>query len=216
MIAKNNRGGWNRNLAIGQKRAFSLEEVIQLEQLLLAEENWHDLALLSFGLDTMFRAGDLLATKMEQITYPNGNVRTLIPRVQQKTQHAVFPVLTGQARHYVQIWLEVGSKQSHHFVFTRNKATDAGPISRSHYADVIKGWAEMLGLDPSDYSTHSIRRSKPTHMFWRGVDVPIISKLLGHKSTAVTLDYLSITQQKAEKAALAHSMLAGASQRKRR
>jgi site-specific recombinase XerD len=52
-------------------------------------------------------------------------------------------------------------------------------------------------------------------MYWNGVDIALISKLLGHKSIAATLDYLSITQKRAEKAALDHPMLAGLPRKKR-
>lgn len=209
MIAKRTKGGWNKDLAVGQKRAFSLAECMMLEEILLSEENWHDLALFSFGLDTMFRASDLLASLAEQVTYPNMQVRRLIPRKQIKTKQTVFPVLTIQSQFYLQKWLAVSGKERPHYLFTRNKAIDAEPISRAHFAEIIKGWAVKLGLNPQAYSTHSIRRSKASHMYWNGVDIALISKLLGHKSIASTLDYLSITQQRAEKAALEHPMLRG-------
>jgi hypothetical protein len=54
------RNAWNKGQIVGQKRAFSLEEIGLIESFLQETENWHDLALLSFGLDTMFRASDLL------------------------------------------------------------------------------------------------------------------------------------------------------------
>ena len=80
---------WNAGVIVGQKRAFTLDEIAVIETKLLAEENWHDLALLSFGLDTMFRASDLLATQVWQVKYPNGPIRSLIARRQQKTRHIV-------------------------------------------------------------------------------------------------------------------------------
>ncbi len=56
------RTAWNKGLVVGPRRAFTLEEISRIEAGLLQAGNWHDLALLSFGLDTAFRASDLLAT----------------------------------------------------------------------------------------------------------------------------------------------------------
>ncbi|PCH75119.1 MAG: hypothetical protein COC12_01860 [Rhodobacteraceae bacterium] len=200
---------WNRGLAVGQKRAFTLAEMAQVETHLLAKQNWHDLALLAFGLDTMFRASDLLATQVWQVQTRQGSIRSLIARRQQKTGQTVFPALTPPTQHYLAQWLTVAEKQPADYLFTRHKAPNSKPISRSHYADLVKGWAEYLGHDGAEFSSHSIRRSKPSHMYWQGEDIALISRLLGHKSIASTVLYLGITQHQAEQAALRHPMLRG-------
>jgi len=203
------QSAWNKSMVVGQKRGFSVEEIARIEVFLLETENWHDLALLSFGLDTMFRASDLLATQVWQVKYFNGPIRTLIARRQQKTRHVVNPVLTPPTRAYLSRWLEMRGKSPEDFVFTRSKPNDAKPISRSHYADIVKSWAKSLGHDPQEFSSHSIRRTKPSHMYWAGEDIALISRLLGHKSIASTIEYLGITQQKAEAAALRHVLMQG-------
>jgi integrase len=200
---------WNRGQIVGQKRAFTPDDLALIEQHLLAQNNWHDLALLSFGLDTMFRASDLLMTQVRQVCYPQGPVRTMIARRQQKTQNIVNPVLTPTTRHYLQCWLEISHKQPQDYVFTRHKPHGSAPITRAHYADLIKTWASWLGHESAEFSSHSVRRSKPAHMYWAGEDIALISRLLGHQSIANTIEYLGITQHKAEVAALRHSLLRG-------
>ena len=200
---------WNKGLVAGQKLAFTIDEIAQIEVSLLAREHWHDLALLSFGLDTMFRSSDLLATQVWQVTYQNGTIRSLIARRQRKTRHIVHPVLTKPTKIYLKRWLEVSGKQPEDFVFTRTKAQNGAPIGRWRYAELVKNWAEWLDHDPNDYSSHSIRRSKPVHMYWQGEDIALISRLLGHKSISSTIEYLGITQAKAETAALRHPMMQG-------
>jgi integrase len=178
---------WNRGLAVGQKRAFTLAEIAQIETYLLIKQNWHDLALLAFGLDTMFRASDLFATQVWQVQTRQGTIRSLIARRRQKTGHAVFPALTQPTQHYLAKWLTTSKKQPEDYLFTRLKSASAKPISRSHYADLVKGWAEFLGHDGAEFSSHSIRRSKPSHMYWAVEDFALISRLLGHKSIASTV-----------------------------
>ncbi len=80
--ASSKKRAWNCGQIVGQKRAFTMDELAEIERRLLAQKNWHDLALLSFGLDTMFRAGDLLTTKVWQVCYQQGSVRTMITRRQ--------------------------------------------------------------------------------------------------------------------------------------
>lgn len=211
-MAKNKKEGqkaWNSGLVVGQKTAFTLDEIYQIETYLQSINNWHDLALLSLGLDTMLRAGDLLDLQVWQVAYPNGKIRPTVSTRQQKTKRSVFPVLTRAAQNYVAYWLKVSRKAPENFIFTRTKPINEPPITRSHYADIIKAWAEMLGLEPGEYSTHSIRRTKPVHMYENGEDIALISKLLGHKSIAVTIEYLGITQRKAEAASLRHPMMRG-------
>jgi integrase len=201
---------WNRGLIVVQKRAFSVEDLAEIEARLVEQGNMHDLALLSFGLDTMLRSSDLLATKVWQIKYANGPIRTLIARRQRKTRHIVNPVLTPPTRRYLTAWLEQSGKDPQDFVFSRTKPKDAAPITRAHYADIVKTWASWLGYDSQEFSSHSIRRSKPAHMYWVGEDIALISRLLGHQSIANTIEYLGITQHKAEAAALRHPMMLGA------
>ena len=132
---------WNRGLIVGQKRAFSVEDLAAIEARLIEQCNLHDLALLSFGLDTMLRSSDLLATKVWQIKYTNGPIRTLIARRQRKTRHIVNPVLTPPARRYLMAWLEQSGKDPQDFVFTRTKPKNAKPITRA-----LCGHRESVGV----------------------------------------------------------------------
>lgn len=203
------RKSWNSGIVVGQKSAFTLAETEAIEAYLLTQENWHDLALLALGTDSMLRAGDLLELQVWRVVYPNGRVRSTVAAKQQKTKRSVFPALTPKTREYLAYFVLVSGKLPDDFLFTRTKDPHTAPITRAHYADIIKGWADILGLEPSEYSTHSIRRTKPAHMYAEGEDIALISKLLGHKSIAVTIEYLGITQKKAEEASLRHPMVKG-------
>ncbi len=200
---------WNSDLVVGQKEPFKIRNAKLIEAFLLGEENWHDLALLTVGLDSLLRGGDLLALTVSRVTYPSGRIRSTIPIKQKKTKNPVHPAITEETKQYLAYWIMISGKSPDNFLFTRTKSKDASPITRAYYAKIIKKWAEMLGLEPSEYSTHSMRRSKAVQMHEGGEDIAIISKLLGHKSIAVTVEYLGITQKKAEAASLRHQMIKG-------
>jgi len=63
-----------------------------------------------------------------------------------------------------------------------------------------------IGLSPEFYSAHSLRRTKATFLYERGVTVEIIGRLLGHKSPASTIRYLGIDEAQAQNAALMHDI----------
>lgn len=204
---RRNGAGWNRERAVGPKTAFLADGLSVLGRHFSAQRNWHDLCLLAVGVDSMLRAGDLLSLRVSDVCYRDGTIKTVLRHQQQKTRRGVYPVLTEPTRQTIERWIKVSGKQQSDYLFTRSKTRGAKPISRAWYAQLVKSWAEFLGLPPEDYSTHSIRRTKPTHMYWAGERIEVISKLLGHKSIAVTIEYLGVTQQKAEQASLRHVML---------
>ena len=207
----NSKTSWNSNRAVGPKTEFTRPQTRTTELYLLRDRNWHDLALMSFGLDSMLRASDLLSITVADVAYPSQQIRSEVRTRQQKTDRNVYPVLTEATKTYLAHWIQVSGKQPEHFLFTRGKAVDAAPISRGHYASLVKSWADWLGLPVEEYSTHSLRRSKPVWMYEHGETIGVISKLLGHKSTEVTLRYLGIDQKKAAAAALRHPMMKGPS-----
>lgn len=214
MTKRRNGAGWNADLANGQKTAFTLPETKQLSDWFARQERWHDLALLSVALDSFLRAEDLLSLRVRDVNYSDGSLRQSIGWKQRKTKRAVHPELTAETQANLRIWVEASGKQPQHFLFTRSKPRDAKPITRPHFAKLIKQWAVWLGQPPDDYSTHSLRRSKPVHLFWQAdADgqsermLVLLSKLLGHKSVDVTTDYLGITQQRAAQWTWAHPMV---------
>jgi site-specific recombinase XerC len=54
------------------------------------------------------------------------------------------------------------------------------------------GWVEELGLDPADYSTHSMRRTKATLIFRSTKKLRAVRLLLGHAKLESTVRYLGI------------------------
>lgn len=194
---------------MGQKRPLALNDIRKLEAFLRQQERWHDLALLGVALDTMLRATDLLALRVEDVQTATGVIKPRLMQAQRKTGHVVQPVLTPTTRQYLATWVNHSGKHPGHYLFTRTKPMDAAPISRPHYAALVKSWAEWLGYDPAEFSTHSLRRSKAAHMYWAGEDIALVSRLLGHKSLTHTVEYLGINQHQAEQAALRYVFLTG-------
>ncbi|WP_266171344.1 tyrosine-type recombinase/integrase [Dyella subtropica] len=57
---------------------------------------------------------------------------------------------------------------------------------------MVKRWAASVGLQPADYGTHSMRRTKPTLIYRRTHNLRAVQLLLGHTKLESTVRYLAI------------------------
>ncbi|WP_444996425.1 tyrosine-type recombinase/integrase [Aliikangiella sp. IMCC44359] len=73
-----------------------------------------------------------------------------------------------------------------------NKGKLIGHITTRQYARIVKDWVEEIGLDPFDYGTHSMRRTKATLIYRRTKNLRAIQLLLGHTKLESTDRYLGI------------------------
>ena len=65
-------------------------------------------------------------------------------------------------------------------------------ISTRQYARQVKSWVADVGLDPSVYGTHSLRRTKATLIYRRTRNLRAVKLLLGHTKLESTVRYLGI------------------------
>jgi integrase len=56
----------------------------------------------------------------------------------------------------------------------------------------VSRWLAGIGLDPSFYGTHSLRRTKATLIYRRTGNLRAVQLLLGHRKIESTVRYLGI------------------------
>ena len=56
----------------------------------------------------------------------------------------------------------------------------------------MKDWIESIGLDPSLYDTHSLRRTKAVLIYRKTGNLRAVQLLLGHSKIESTVRYLGI------------------------
>jgi site-specific recombinase XerD len=71
------------------------------------------------------------------------------------------------------------------------------PLSHSQYTRLVKKWATYARLDPRDYSTHRLRRTKSSVVYEKTRNLAACRELLGHKSIGSTAAYLGVDQRQA-------------------
>ena len=79
----------------------------------------------------------------------------------QKTGRPVQFEMTEQTREAVLSWIRLrGLCQGDYLFPSRIRASRH--LSTRQYARILQGWVSLIGLNPRDYGTHSLRRTKAT------------------------------------------------------
>jgi len=111
--------------------------------------------------------------------------------LQKKTNRAVQFEITEQARKAISNWIEFAQLSSSSYLFP-SRLEACSYISTRQYARIVDSWIEQIGLDPSAYGTHSLRRTKPTLIYKRTKNLRAVQLLLGHTKLESTVRYLGI------------------------
>lgn len=65
-------------------------------------------------------------------------------------------------------------------------------ISTRQYARLVQNWVKSIGLEPSAYGTHSMRRTKVTQIYKKTGNLPAVLLLLGHTKMGCTVRSLGV------------------------
>lgn len=65
-------------------------------------------------------------------------------------------------------------------------------IGTRQYARIVDSWVTEIGLNPSEYGTHSMRRTKASLIYRRTKNLRAVQLLLGHTKLESPVRYLGI------------------------
>lgn len=186
----NPRQPWNKGKLVGQKAPLKIKDIWAIRVRLQLQHRTRELALLDLGIDSKLRACDLVRLRVRDIAQSD----RVAPRaivMQQKTQRPVQSEITPSTREAVEAWIKAARLRADDFLFPSR--LHASPhLGTRQYARIVDGWVEEIGLDPSAYGTHSIRRTKPTLIYRRTKNLRAVQILLGHTKLESTVRYLGI------------------------
>jgi integrase len=111
--------------------------------------------------------------------------------MQQKTQRPVQFELTEQTRETVGAWIAQAQRKPDQCLFP-SRVHASEHMSTRQYERLLKGWVASIGLDPSAYGTHTMRRTKATLIYRRTKNLRAVQLLLGHSKLESTVRYLGI------------------------
>src|SRR5450830_1736562 len=184
------REPWNKGKLVGQKSPFKLKEIWAIRVRLQVEHRVRELAMFDLGLDSKLRACDLVKLKVRDICHGDRvAARAII--MQQKTARPVQFEITGPTQEAVTAWIKDAKLRSDDYLFP-SRIHNSQHLGTRQYARIVDNWVQQIGLDPSAYGTHSMRRTKASLIYRRTKNLRAVQLLLGHAKVESTVRYLGI------------------------
>jgi len=181
---------WNKGKLVGQKLPLKLQEIWAIRIRLQLSNRIRDLALFNLAIDSKLRSCDLVKIRIRDISHGNAIAKRAMV-MQQKTKQPVQFEITAQTRDSIEALIKHVQLNADDYLF-KSRTKPFFHISTRQYARIVDSWVSEIGLDPTDYGTHSMRRTKATLIYKRTKNIRAIQLLLGHTKLESTVRYLGI------------------------
>ena len=181
---------WNKGKLVGQKLPLKQKEVWEIRVHLQIQHKIRDLAMFNLAIDSKLRSCDLVKLKVKDVQRGS----TMLNRasvLQQKTHQPVQFEITEQTRESLQAWINLARVKNDDFLF-KSRLSYSAHIATRQYARMLESWLIDIGLDPTAYGTHSLRRTKASLIYKKTKNIRVVQLLLGHKKLESTVRYLGI------------------------
>ena len=148
---------WNKGRVTGQKPPLKPRELWAIRVRLQISDRVRDLALFKVAIDSKLRSCDLVHLRVEDVMQGD-QVRTRALVSQRKTGAPVQFEITEQARAAVAAWVRGKALQGSDWLFP-SRVDKTKPMTTRQYGRLVDEWIAAIGLAPSAYGTHSLRRT---------------------------------------------------------
>jgi integrase len=181
---------WNKGKLVGQKAPLKPQHIWGIRIHLQMAKKARDLALFNLAIDSKLRGCDLVKLKVSDISQ-NGMIQSRAQVLQQKTDRPVKFEITEVTRDVVSNWIEEARLKPWEYLFP-SRVDRSKHVSTRQYGRIVKGWVASIGLDPANYGTHTLRRTKVSIIYKRTKNLRAVQLLLGHSALESTVRYLGI------------------------
>ena len=181
---------WNHGRIIGQKRPLLPKHVWAIRVRLEIAEAVRDLALFNLAIDSKLRGCDLVKMRVSDV-YGSGVIKERTSILQSKTKTPVRFEITEGTRKSLMNWIGNPLMIGHEYLWP-GRFHDRPHISTRQYARMLKEWVSSIGLEPSAYGTHSMRRTKVAQIYKKTGNLRAVQLLLGHTKMDSTVRYLGV------------------------
>lgn len=191
----------------------SLSDISRISQFLISNNRYRDNMLFIVGINFGLRVSDLRMLRFCNLINNDLTFRDTFPLLEVKTKNtrkrkhnryitinnAVIQAVTLYLRHTPNVHLS-----DYMFISYSNNSSSSGePLSRKSIDRILKGINDDLDLG-IHMSTHTLRKTFGYHQMVAGNNDPrrllLLSKIFGHSSTIITMDYIGITSDEIEDA----------------
>src|SRR6516164_11385556 len=180
---------WNKGKLTGAKPPLQPKHVWAMRTRLQMAGRTRDLALFNIAIDSKLRGCDIVGLRVEDVA-PRGYALDRATIRQRKTGRPVRFEITEQTRQAIDDHLAKLRATSSDFLF-HGRQRDHHLTTRQ-YERLLSEWLSLIGLDPSAFGTHSVRRTKATLIYRKTGNLRAVQLLLGHTKIESTVRYLGI------------------------
>ena len=146
-------------------------------------------AIFSLGINTAFRASDLLSIKVHQVK--NLEAGGMLTVTEKKTGKIRRVAINQTCLATIQTLLASRAYQEDDFLFMGQR----GVLSVSSLGSLMKRWCAGAGLNEGNYSSHTLRKTWGYgQRVWFNASLPVLVEAFGHSSQKQTLAYLGIQE----------------------
>ena len=184
------RRAWNKGRLVGQKRPLLPKQVWAIRARLELAGNLRDLALFNVAIDSKLRGCDLVTLKVTDMVRGD-RIRERVSVIQSKTNKAVQFELAENTRETVSNWIRSPEMFGCQFMFP-SRFHNRPHISTRQYGRSVCDWVVSIGLEPSGYGTHSMRRTKVAEIYRKTGNLRAVQLLLGQTKVDSTVRYLGV------------------------
>jgi integrase len=184
------RNPWNKGKLTGQKAPLKLKDIWALRIRLQLGNRTRELALFNLAIDSKLRGCDLVKLRVRDVSHGE-RIATRAIVMQQKTHRPVQFEITELTRAALADWIRAATLRPEDYLF-RSRLHRSPHLSTRQYGRIVATWIRMIGLDPADYGTHSMRRTKATLIYRRTKNPRPVQLLLGHTKLESTVRYLGV------------------------
>nr|WP_320144759.1 tyrosine-type recombinase/integrase [uncultured Cohaesibacter sp.] len=181
---------WNHGRIIGQKRPLLPKHVWAIRVRLELAGAVRDLALFNLAIDSKLRGCDLVRLKVSDV-FAVGTIKERVSILQSKTGKPVSFEITEGTRKSLKEWINHPLMIGHAYLWP-GRFHNRPHISTRQYARLLKEWVQSIGLEPSAYGTHSMRRTKVAQIYKKTGNLRAVQLLLGHTKMDSTVRYLGV------------------------
>ncbi len=184
------RPAWNKGRLVGQKRPLLPKDVWAIRVRLEIADRVRDLALFNLAIDSKLRGCDLVKLRVADV-FAAGQVKERGAIIQSKTSKPVRFEITEGTRKSLAAWLEDPAMTGSEHLWP-GRFHERPHISTRQYARLVRDWVTTIGLEPSSYGTHSMRRTKVALIYRKTGNLRAVQLLLGHTKMDSTVRYLGV------------------------
>ena len=167
---------------------------IQQIKMLLAD-NKRDLCLFTLGINTAYRASEMLSLSVGQVFYRTVGDRFDLKERKTKTYRPV--TLNRAAIEAIEAWLAVHPARAPDAPLFCSQR-DRRALRVSTVSTMVKSWCRRVGLH-GNYASHTLRKTWGYHQrVTYGRPTALLTRAYGHASEAQTLEYLCIQPEEIE------------------